>query len=43
MEAIKMRTYDNNFKINAMDLYKNSGRSIKTIAEELGLATLTLK
>jgi transposase-like protein len=37
-----MRTYDKEFKINAVNLYKNSGRSLKTIADELGLATSTL-
>lgn len=37
-----MRTYDKDFKINAVNLYKSSGRSLKTIAEELGLATSTL-
>jgi transposase len=37
-----MRTYDKEFKINAVNLYKSSGRSLKTIADELGLATSTL-
>ncbi len=37
-----MRTYDKEFKINAVNLYENSGRSLKTIADELGLATSTL-
>lgn len=37
-----MRTYDRDFKINAVNLYKSSGRSMKTIAEELGLATSSL-
>ncbi|OJW47897.1 MAG: hypothetical protein BGO67_03130 [Alphaproteobacteria bacterium 41-28] len=37
-----MRTYDKDFKINAVNLYKSSGRSLKTIAEELGPATSTL-
>ena len=37
-----MRTYDRDFKINAVNLYKNSGRSLKKIAEELGLAISTL-
>lgn len=37
-----MRTYDKDFKINAVNLYKSSGRSLKTIAEELGLAISTL-
>jgi transposase len=37
-----MRNYDKDFKINAVNLYKSSGRSLKTIAEELGLSTSTL-
>ncbi len=37
-----MRTYDKDFKINAVNLYKSSGHSLKTIAEELGLAVSTL-
>jgi transposase len=39
---IKMRIYDKDFKINAVNLYKSSGSSLKKIAEELGLATSTL-
>ena len=37
-----MRSYDKDFKINTVNLYKSSGRSLSTIAEELGLATSTL-
>lgn len=37
-----MRTYDKDFKISAVSLYKSSGRSLKRIAEELGLSTSTL-
>lgn len=37
-----MRTYDKDFKINAVNLYRRSGRSLKKIAEELGLAASTL-
>jgi|SRR3990167_1566671 len=37
-----MRTYDKEFKINAVNLYRSSGRSLTTIANELGLATSTL-
>jgi len=37
-----MRTYDKEFKINAVNLYKSGGRSLTTIANELGLATSTL-
>ena len=36
-----MRTYDKEFKINAVALYKSSGRSIKKVAEELGVAPST--
>lgn len=37
-----MRTYDRDFKINAVNLHKSSGRSINLIAQELGLSTSTL-
>ena len=37
-----MRTYDKDFKINAANLYRNSNRPIKAIAQEMGLATSTL-
>lgn len=37
-----MRNYDKEFKINAVNLYKSSRRSLKTVAEELGLSTSTL-
>lgn len=37
-----MRSYDKDFKINAVNLYKSSGRSLKVIAEELGVATGSL-
>lgn len=37
-----MRIYDKEFKLNAVNLYKSSGRSLTTIANELGLATSTL-
>ena len=37
-----MRTYDKEFKINAVNLYKSSGCSLKKIADELGLSTSTL-
>ena len=37
-----MRTYDKDFKINAVNLYKSSGKSLKAIAQEFGLATSTL-
>jgi transposase-like protein len=41
-ETLAMRTYDKDFKINAVNLYKSSGKSLKTIAQEFGLATSTL-
>lgn len=37
-----MRTYDKEFKINTVNLYKSSGRSLQAISRELGLATSTL-
>jgi transposase len=37
-----MRTYDKEFKINSVNLYKSSGKSLKIIAQDLGLATSTL-
>ena len=37
-----MRNYDKEFKINTVNLYKNSDRSINAIAQEMGLATSTL-
>jgi transposase len=37
-----MRTYDKEFKIDAVNLFKSSGRSMKQIAQELGLATSSL-
>jgi transposase len=37
-----MKTYDKDFKINTVNLYRNSNRSIKVIAREMGIATSTL-
>lgn len=37
-----MKTYDKDFKINTVNLYKNSNRSLKVIAQEMGIATSTL-
>lgn len=37
-----MRTYNKEFKINAVNLYKSSWHSLKTIVEALGLAISTL-
>lgn len=37
-----MRTYDKDFKINAVNLYKSSGNFLKKVTEELGLAISTL-
>ena len=36
-----MKSYDQEFKINAVKLYKESGRSLKSIADELGIAATT--
>ena len=37
-----MKNYDKEFKISAVKLHKSSGRSINTIAQELGVATSTM-
>ena len=37
-----MRTYDKEFKVNAVNLYKKSGQSFNTIAQELGIGKSTL-
>lgn len=37
-----MKTYDKDFKINTVNLYKSSGKSLKIIAQDMGLATSTL-
>ena len=37
-----MKTYDKDFKINTVNLYKNGNRSLKVIAREMGIATSTL-
>lgn len=37
-----VRTYDKEFKLNAVMLYLNSGRSYKEISEELGVPSNTL-
>ena len=37
-----MKTYDKDFKINTVHLYKSSGKSLKSIAQDMGLATSTL-
>lgn len=36
-----MRNYDQEFKLNAVKLYKESGRSLKSISDELGIAATT--
>jgi transposase len=37
-----VKNYDKDFKISAVKLYSSSDRSIKTIGQELGIATSTL-
>jgi len=36
-----MRSYDKEFKLNAIKLYQESGRSMNSIADELGLPSTT--
>lgn len=36
-----MRSYDKDFKINAIKLYRESGRSMNSIADELGISSST--
>lgn len=38
MSTTKSRTFDREFKINAVKLYESSGRSIKQLSEELGVS-----
>lgn len=38
----KFRTYDKEFKLNAINLYLSSNRSYKQVSEELGLPSGTL-
>lgn len=42
MSQRKVRTYDKEFKLNAVKLYLESGRGYKRISEELGIPTGTL-
>jgi len=42
MSQRKLRKYDKEFKINAVKLYLESGRSSKQISEELGIPNVTL-
>ena len=37
-----MRTYDKEFKLNAVKLFQESGRSIREISRELGIPSATL-
>jgi transposase len=41
LETICRRSYDKDFKINAINLYGSSGRSIHTLARELGIPSAT--
>lgn len=38
----KIRAYDKEFKKNAVKLYKDSGRSLSQVSEELGVPSPTL-
>lgn len=38
----KVRTYDKEFKVNAVNLYLTSNRSYKQISKDLGIPTSTL-
>lgn len=42
MSQRKIRTYDKEFKLNAVKLYQESGRSFKQISTELGVPEGTL-
>ncbi len=42
MSQRKVRTYDKEFKLNAVNLYLSSGRTYKHVSEELGIPTATL-
>ena len=42
MNQRKQRVYDKEFKLNAVKLYLNSGKSYKCISEELGVPSATL-
>ena len=38
----KIRAYDKEFKLNAVKLYKERGRSLSQVSEELGIPSATL-
>jgi transposase-like protein len=42
MKPRKTRSYDKEFKLNAVKLYLKSGRGFKQIADELGIPFSTL-
>jgi transposase-like protein len=42
MSKRKLRTYDKEFKLNAVKLYQASERSYKQVADELGIPQATL-
>lgn len=42
MSKRTLRTYDKEFKLNAISLYLSSGRSYKEISDELGIPSATL-
>jgi transposase len=42
MSKRALRVYDKEFKLNAIELYLSSGRSIKVLSTELGIPPATL-
>ncbi len=42
MSKRKMRNYDKEFKLNAINLYLHSGRSYQQVSDELGIPAATL-
>jgi transposase-like protein len=42
MSSLKMRSYDKEFKLNAVKLYLESGTTYKKISSDLGIPTATL-
>jgi transposase-like protein len=42
MSSRKMRSYDKEFKLNAVKLYLESGTTYKKVSDDLGIPTATL-